>query len=98
MQYGKLFGSTQMSDEEIAAVIADESRHVLSWSMSTTVTGIERTYDYYWLDENRTLVTVNGVGEFYVLSSAVEKLISDARDVASGIKITAVSPYTNIDK
>ena len=98
MQYGKLFGSTQMSDEEIAAVIADKSRHVLSWSMNTTVTGIERTYDYYWLDENRTLVTVNGVGEFYVLTSAVEKLISDARDVANGIKITAVSPYTNIDK
>ena len=98
MQYGKLFGSTQMSEEEIAAITADKSRHVLSWSMNTTVTGIERTYDYYWLDENRTLVTVNGVGEFYVLTSAVEKLISDARDVANGIKITAVSPYTNIDK
>ena len=27
-----------------------------------------------------------------------KKLISDARDVANGIKITAVSPYTNIDK
>lgn len=98
MQYGKLFGSTKLSEEEIAAITADESRHVLSWSMNTTLSGIERTYDYYWLDENRTLVTVNGVGEFYVLTSAVEKLISDARDVANGIKITAISPYTNIDK
>lgn len=98
MQYGKFFGSTHMSEEEFEKITADTSRHVLSWSMKTTVTGIERTYDYYWLDENRTLVTVNGVGEFYVLTSAVEKLIGDASDVANGIKITAVSPYTNIDQ
>ena len=98
MQYGKFFGSTHMSEEEIAAITADSSRHVLSWTMKTTVTEIERTYDYYWLDENRTLVTVNGVGEFYVLTSAVEKMIADAADVANGIKITAISPYTNIDK
>ena len=87
-----------MTEEEIAAITADKSRHVLSWTMKTTVTEIERTYDYYWLDENRTLVTVNGAGEFYVLTSAVEKMIADAADVANGIKITAVSPYTNIDK
>lgn len=98
MQYGKFFGSTHMSEEEVAAITADKSRHVLSWTMKTTVTEIERTYDYYWLDENRTLVTVNGVGEFYVLSSAVEKLIQDAYDVANGVKITAVSPYTSVDK
>ena len=98
MQYGKLFGSTHMSEQEIAAITADKSRHVLSWTMKTTVTQIERTYDYYWLDENRALVTVNGVGEFYVLTTAVEKLIQDAYDVANGIKITAISPYTNVDK
>ena len=98
MQYGKFYGSTNMSEEEIAAVVADPSRHLLTWSMRTTKTKLERTYDYYWLDENRTLVTVNGVGEFYVMTSAIEKLISDAFDVATGVKITAISPYTNIDQ
>lgn len=98
LQYGKFFGSTGMSEEEIAKITSDPAGHVLSYTMKTTLSGIERTYDYYWLDENRTLVTVNGVGEFYVLTSAVEKMISDAADVANGIKITAVSPYTNIDK
>ena len=98
MQYGKLFGSTQLNEDELAAITADKSRHVLTWSMKTTVSGIERTYDYYWLDENRTLVTVNGAGEFYVLTSAVEKLIADAYDVSRNIKITAASPYTSIDK
>ena len=98
MQYGKFFGSTKMSESELAAIIADPSRHMLSWSMKTTVSGIERTFDYYWLDENKTLVTINGVGEFYVLTTAVTKLVQDAIDVSNGIKITAVTPYTSLDK
>lgn len=94
---GKLFGSLNISDEEIADIIADQSRHLLTWTVRTT-TGTERTYSYYWLAESKTLLTVDGTAEFYVLTSAVEKTIQDAIDVANGIKITAVTPYTNIDK
>ena len=94
---GKLFGTVDISDEEMESIIADESRHLLTLTVRT-ITGTERTYSYYWLAESKTLLTVNGTGEFYVLTSAVEKIIEDAINVANGIKITAVSPYTNIDK
>ena len=94
---GKLFGTADISDEEMESIIADESRHLLTLTVRT-ITGTERTYSYYWLAESKTLLTVNGTGEFYVLTSAVEKIIEDAINVANGIKITAVSPYTNIDK
>lgn len=94
---GKLFATADISEEEMESIIADESRLLLTWTVRTT-TGSERTYSYYWLAESKTLLTVNGTGEFYVLTSAVEKTIEDAINVANGIKITAVSPYTNIDK
>lgn len=95
---GKLFGTADLSDEETAAIIADESRHILTWKMKTSTTNIERTYSYYWLAESKALLTIDGHGEFYVLTSAVNKTVQDAIDVANGIKITAVSPYTQIDQ
>lgn len=95
---GKLFGSVDLSEEEIDAIIADESRHILTWKMRTSTTKIERTYSYYWLAESKALLVVDGHAEFYVLTSAVTKTAQDAIDVSKGIKITAVSPYTNIDQ
>lgn len=95
---GKLFGTAAISEEEAKKIIADDSRHLLTWTMKTSTTKIERTYSYYWLAESKALLTVDGNSEFYVLTTAVEKTIQDAIDVANGIKITAVTPYTNIDK
>ena len=70
----------------------------MTWVLRTSASNLERTYSYYWLEESKSFLTVDGDGEFYVLTSAVEKTIQDVIDVANGIKITAVSPYTNIDK
>ena len=94
---GKLFGTANVTDEEVAAIIADPSRHILTWKLKTT-TNTERTYSYYWLAESKALLVVDGYAEFYVLTSAVNKTAQDAIDVANGYKITAVTPYTSIDK
>jgi len=95
---GKLFGSAKISEEKAQQIISNEKNHLLTWVLRTSASNLERTYSYYWLEESKCFLTVDGDGEFYVLTSAVEKTIQDAIDVANGVKITAVSPYTNIDK
>ncbi len=94
---GKLFGTAELDEAEIRAITSDPSRHLLTWKMRA-ITGTERTYSYYWLSESKALLSVDGNCEFYVLLSAAEKTVEDAINVANGYKITAVSPYTNIDK
>lgn len=94
---GTLFGSVNATDEEIADILADPSRHLLTHKVRTSE-GNEHVYSYYWLEESKTLLSVDGSTEFYVLTSAVEKIMQDAIDVANGIKIEAVTPYTQIDK
>ncbi len=92
---GRLFGKTHITDEEKAAIIADPDRHLLTFTV-TYNSGNTKTCSFYWLSDGRALLTVNGKGEFYVLSSAVEKIRQDAIDVANGIRITAVSPYVDL--
>lgn len=93
---GKLFGSLRLSEDEEARITADD-RLRLTWSFKTT-TGLERTHSYYGMESNKDYITINGDGGFYVLSSAVKKLAEDAFKVFEGDKITADSPYTNVDK
>ncbi len=94
---GKLFGKAKISEEQAEAIIADPANHYLTWTATTTA-GNQHTYSYYWLEDGKALLTVDGSCEFYVLTSAVKKAMQDAIDVSKGIKITAVTPYTNIDK
>lgn len=94
---GKLFGSTKITAERTEEIMASPNRHRLTWSFKTT-TGLERTHSYYLLEGNKDYITINGDGGFYVLSSVVKKLAEDAVSVYNRLKITADSPYTNIDK
>ena len=94
---GKLFGSAKLSTDEDTAIKANPDKYRLTWRFKTT-TGLERTHSYYQLESNKDYITINGDGGFYVLSSTVKKLAEDAVSVYNGYKITADSPYTNIDQ
>lgn len=94
---GTLFGTAEATDEEIARIMADPANHLLTFKVSAS-TGNQKTFSFYWLEESKALLAVDGVAEFYVLTSAVEKSMQDAIDVANNIKIEAVTPYTQIDK
>lgn len=48
---------------------------------------------FYQYSERRSFMTINGEGEFYVLSSFVEKIISDARRAVEGVEIDSTSKY-----
>ena len=94
---GKLFGSAKITAERAEEITTATDRHRLTWSFKTT-TGLERTHSYYLLEGNKDYITINGDGGFYVLSSVIKKLSEDVVSVYNGSKITADSPYTNIDK
>lgn len=94
---GKLFGSANVTPKRAGEITSDPNRFRLIWSFKTS-TGLERTHSYYLLEGNKDYITINGDGGFYVLSSVIKKLAEDAVSVYNGIKITADSPYTNIDK
>jgi len=48
---------------------------------------------FYQYSERRSFMTINGEGEFYVLSSFVEKLMADADRVLNQELIEASSKY-----
>jgi hypothetical protein len=93
----RLFGSANISEDRASEIISAPERHRLTWSFKTT-TGLERTHSYYFLEGNKDYITINGDGGFFVLSSVIKKTAEDVVSVYNGIKITADTPYTNIDK
>ncbi len=58
-----------------------------NWKFTFTVETVGRKiyeYKFYHTSERECFYTVNGVGEFYVDISDVEKVISDAKKLANG--------------
>ena len=94
---GKLFGSANMTTQREEEIVSDPNRARLTWRFKTT-TGTERTHSYYFLETNKDYITINGDGGFYVLSSSIQKVAEDVVKVYNGERITADSPYTNIDE
>lgn len=91
MLYGVLFDEADKTDEELEALVKDESKHQLSYRVKTRKTdkteGIDNTYSFYYLAETDSYLTINGGGEFYVLSNAVKQLAADAVKLWEGVVI-----------
>ncbi len=66
--------------------IPPESAHIATLTI-TTVSGNRAEYKFYQSSTQRACMTINGEGEFYVLTSGVRKMISDAQKLLSGDKI-----------
>lgn len=79
-----------MSREEIDALVADEANCLLSFTI-TNLQGEDTVYKFYPYSGSgrRALMTVNGHGEFYVLTDLVEKIASDANKVLAGLDVNS---------
>lgn len=95
MSYGIIFGNTNKSQEELEAIANDPSKFQMTYEVETNVNNLKMDYSFYWLDEIRTYLTVNGKGQFYVLGSRVNKMLEDVVTVANGGTITAISPFAD---
>ncbi len=65
-----------LTDEEEKALVADESKHLLTMRLKDT-DGVEKTFSFYRLTSRKAYITVNGSGGFYVMTDRVEKIVSD---------------------
>lgn len=79
-----------LSEEEIEALTSKEENCILTFTF-TNLTGDETVYRFYPYSGSgrRSLMTVNGQGEFYVLTDLIEKIASDANKVLAGLDVNA---------
>ncbi len=79
---------TELTDEQIASLTSDASKCILSFTY-TNLTGEDVTYAFYPYTTRKSLMTINGEGEFYVQTDAVQKVINDLARVLAGETVTA---------
>ncbi len=76
--YASLANSYELTEEEKEALKNDESRKLLTMTVTDT-DGVTKTYTYYSLTSRKAYITVNGNGGFYVMTNRVNKFITDAQ-------------------
>lgn len=90
--YGNLYDSTGLSDEEHKAITDKAENFQYSYRIKTKVNDLDNTYAFYHLSETKSYITIDGGGEFYVLTSDVNKYVSDIADLVAGIPLIPLSP------
>ncbi len=82
MLYGVLFDEAGRSREELDALAQKPDKWQLSFRVKTKSTdktsGIDNTYSFYYLGDSESYLTINGGGEFYVLTTSVNTTIDYA--------------------
>ena len=82
-------GNCSLTKEEMESYKAlDDSEAQLVLTVKTE-SGRELTYRFYQYSERRSYVTLNGVGEFFVLRTMPDKLVADAKLLQEGKEIFA---------
>lgn len=80
--YASIVDSYEMSAEKEAALLADESKWILTMTVTTKDvdgTVVTTTYSFYELSNRKAYITVNGNGGFYVQKNRIEKFITDSQ-------------------
>ncbi|MBE6569410.1 MAG: DUF4340 domain-containing protein [Ruminococcaceae bacterium] len=77
--------TTPLTEEQITDIVKDDNL-LLTFSYKL-LTGEEVEYKFYQYSTRRALVTINGVGEFYVYVDMSDKIISDTEKVLVGLDI-----------
>ena len=80
----------EMSPEEEAALLADESKVILTMTVKDSEETVKEM-KFYRLTARKAYLTVNGVGGFYVMGDRVEKIVSDAQKFFSNTPIDPMS-------
>ncbi len=88
-------GMTGISDEKIAELTSDPESCQVKITIKTTYDKEpEYVYRYYPYSGRRSMITVNGgSGEFSVLRSFTNKIVSDAARVITGRAVDSTSKY-----
>ena len=91
MFYQTLLGSRiantyELSAEDEAALLADESKHMLTIKV-TDSEGRETVYSFYSLTSRKAYITVNGDGGFYVQSDRMERMVEEVQKFFANQKI-----------
>lgn len=84
-------GDMPMTEEEMAALAADDSKCQLTLTIVTDSTTL--TYKFYPYTERRSYMTLNGNGQFYVLRSMADKIIADADRVTRDEPVNSDAKY-----
>lgn len=74
----RIANSYHMSEEEEAALLADENNLLLTIKVRDTEGG-ETVYCFYALTARKAYITVNGDGGFYVQADRIERFITEAQ-------------------
>ncbi len=90
--YASISDTYQMSADDEAALLADESRLLVTLSV-TDIDGKENIYKFYRLTSRKAYITINGNGGFYVLVDRVEKFVSDSQKFFNLEFIDATAKY-----
>lgn len=79
-----------LSADELAALAANKDAAYLTFSYKK-LSGESQTLRFYRYSTRHSLVTVDGVGEFYVLTDLVDKIRNDTSRILSGEEVVAYS-------
>ncbi len=77
-----------LTEDEVKEMISDKSRAYLVFNYETT-DGEGAELCFYEYSTRHSLVTINGVGEFYVLTDLVKKVENDTVRILNGETVTA---------
>lgn len=78
----------KMTEEEMEEYIKDKDNAYLTFEY-TTLSGDTTEIAFYQYSTRHSLVTINGVGEFYVLTDLVKKIENDTVRILNGETVTA---------
>ncbi len=81
--YSQIEEEVPLTEAEIDAITSDESKRVLTFEY-TLNSGTTRTLEFWQYSTRRTLLTIDGEGQFYVYLDRAEKIISDFEKVWRG--------------
>lgn len=88
MLYGVLFGETEKTEDELKALTENKDKWQLTYRVKTKATdktsGVDNTYAFYQLGESNSYLTINGTGEFYVLTNDVKTTVDYAMRLWNG--------------
>ncbi len=83
---GTIVDEYKLSPDEEAALLADDSKLLLSMTVKDTEGGV-KDFKFYKLTSRKAYITVNGDGGFYVMTDRIEKVITDAQKFFNNIPI-----------
>lgn len=84
--YSQIEDSVPLTDEQIDELTADENNCILTFEYTLT-SGTKRTLKFWQYSTRRTLLTINGEGEYYVYLDRAEKILSDAAKAYAGEEV-----------